>query len=97
MKMITIYKNTKKFSDIKFSDLKEATKYFIWRLDEFFKSYTQYTEVTKFCGKRTTFYFKDEDGHIVSRTTYKEVENMALIYYHPNKYNNLWERQYLHQ
>lgn len=67
MIMITIYKNSKKFSDIKFDTLDDAVKYFKWNFTEWFKRQRRKTaevKLTKFCGPKTKFFFRDENDNI---------------------------------
>lgn len=67
MNMITIYKNNKKLSDIKFYTLDDAVRYFKWNFTEWFESQRRKThevKLTKFCGPKTKFFFRDENGNI---------------------------------
>lgn len=65
--MVTIYNNKKKYSNIKFNNIQEALSFFNWILDEWFDKHraSYKTDLPKLIGKRSLFYFKDENDNII--------------------------------
>lgn len=65
--MVIIYYNKKKYSNIKFSNIEEALSYFNWILDEWFMQHrsSYQMDLPKLIGKRSFFYFKDENGNLI--------------------------------
>lgn len=79
--MITIYNNKKKYSNIKFNSIEEALSYFNWTLDEWFTKHRSSYEkdLPKLIGKRSFFYFKDENDNLVHYIDFGGVRAMMNL------------------
>lgn len=64
--MVVIYNNKKKYSNIKFNDIEEALSFFKWTLEEWYSKHvsTYQKDLPKLIGKRSFFYFKDENDNL---------------------------------
>lgn len=65
--MVVIYINKKKYSNIKFNNIKEALSFFNWTLEEWYSKHasTYQKDLPKLISKRSFFYFKDENDNLL--------------------------------